>query len=118
MLVERLHQVRDHLTSLAAGREHRDGPTEQVAYRMQIAPLVRRRAGSRQPRSRPGGKPCDTRVVGRELTKVVHGTLEVVAGDLVLLQQSRNRLDPVGEALVQLGTDFLRQPVVRGVADQ
>ena len=44
MLVERLHQVRDHVTSLAAGRKHRDGPTEQVADRMQIALLVRRQA--------------------------------------------------------------------------
>ena len=85
---------------------------------MQIAPLVRRHAGSRQPRSRPGGEPRDTRVVGPELAKVVRGTLEVVADDLVLLQESRNRLDPVGEALMQLGPDLLRQRLVRGVADQ
>ena len=48
----------------------------------------------------------------------MRGTLEVVADDLVLLQESRNRLDPVGEALMQLGPDLLRQRLVRGVADQ
>jgi hypothetical protein len=55
---------------------------------------------------------------GSELAKVAHGALEVVSDDLVLLQESWNRFDPVGEALMQLGPDLLRQRLVCGVADQ
>ena len=50
---------------------------------------------------------------------VAVGLLEVVAEDLVELDQvGAALLEPVGEALVQLGARRLRQRVVGGVADQ
>ena len=54
-----------------------------------------------------------------ELAPVAGGLLEVVAEDLVQLDEiGAALLEPVGEALVQLGAGRLRQRVVGGVADQ
>ena len=54
-----------------------------------------------------------------ELCLVAGGLLEVVAEDLVQLDEvGAALLEPAGEALVQLGADRLRQRVVGGVADQ
>jgi hypothetical protein len=51
-----------------------------------------------------------------ELGPIPVSPLEVVADDL--LMGARVFVEPVSEALVQLSTDFLRDPAVRRVADQ
>jgi hypothetical protein len=49
----------------------------------------------------------------------VEGLLEVVAEELVQLDQLLlTLLQPAGEALVQLGTERLRERVVSGITDQ
>ncbi|HAL25702.1 MAG TPA: hypothetical protein DCP25_03050 [Chloroflexi bacterium] len=58
-------------------------------------------------------------VDGSELQPVAKGLLEVVAHDLVALDQIGAPLvQPAGEALVQRCARRLRQPVVGGVPDQ
>ena len=49
-----------------------------------------------------------------ELGPIPVGLLEVVADDLLV----GGFVEPVGEAFVQLSTDFLRDPAVGGVADE
>ena len=54
-----------------------------------------------------------------ELGEVERRLLEVVADDLVALDEFPTVLvEPVGEALMQVGADCLRERVVGGVADQ
>ena len=57
-------------------------------------------------------------VAAAELLPVAGRLLEVVAGDLVLLDERGVLVQPERELLVEVGARRLRQPVVGGVADQ
>ena len=57
-------------------------------------------------------------VAAAELLPVAGRLLEVVAGDLVLLDERGVLVQPERELLVEVGARRLRQPVVSGVADQ
>ena len=80
-----------------------------------VFPPERAAAGGGEPVSCP----C-SQLVCRfpELSAIANGLLEVVAGDLVQLDQSTALLQPAGVALVQLGPHALGQGLVGGVADQ
>ena len=109
----------EHPDAGRVGRQERQRALEQVD-RAAGTSLARRRAST--PRGRPSRSPARARDLGvgpAELASVARRLLEVVADDLVELDQlARVRVEPVGEALVQLGARLLRQRVVRGVADQ
>ena len=73
-------------------------------------------AGGREP---GGGAVGEAGVGLPELRVIAVGLLEVVADDLVALDECLAVLvEPVGEAGVQVGTDRLGEGVVGGVADQ
>ena len=74
-------------------------------------------APSRREQPIPGAQ--RERVVGlAQLRLVAGGLLEVVADELVPLDEGRLALEPVGEAAVQIRAHGLRQSVVGGVADE
>ena len=99
-----------------ARREQRQRTSEQVLGCREIFACGRAFAGCRQAGRR---LTIDLRVRTAELAPVARGLFEVVADDLVELDESaRVPLEPVGEALVQVGARCLRQRVVGGVADQ
>ena len=88
----------------------------QVRCGMEVAAIERPGAGRGQvPRCARG----DLRCRGAELGPVPRRLLEVVAEDLVQLDEVGASLrDPGGESLVQLGASGLRQRLVRRVADE
>ena len=91
-------------------------PLEQPGGGPVVAPPERAAAGGREPLAGAFGQ---GRVGLSELLLVAGGLLEVVAEDLVQLDQLLSALlEPVGEALVQLRPGRLRERVVGGVADQ
>ncbi len=100
------------------GRGHkRDGALEQAHGGGVVLPELRPAAGGGQAPPRRRGQ----LFVGRhpELGSVAAGLLEVVAEDLVQLDElGAVLLEPGCEALVQLGAGRLGQRVVSGVADQ
>ena len=98
-----------------AGREDRGGALEQARRRPVVAALERGPPCARQALGRAARKPW---LVSAELAPVQHRLLEVVADDLVLLDELDVLLDPEREALVQVGARLLRQRLVRGVADE
>ena len=69
-------------------------------------------AAARRPRS------SSARVGVVELEPIAVGAFEVVADDLVLLDERCVLVEPVGERLVELGPGPLGERVVGGVADQ
>ena len=98
-------------------RHERCGSLQQVRSREVVDPRERPAAGGRQspPRRR---RQCDV-LRCPELGAVATGLLEVVAEDLVQLDElGPVLLEPGGEALVQLGACGLRQCLVGRVADQ
>ena len=83
---------------------------------MRVASQHRPRAGRRKP---PSGPRLDAGVGVAELAAVAGRLLEVVAEHLVELDQVLPvRLEPIGEAIMELCARLLRQGVVGGVADQ
>ena len=109
-----LEQQLDALTVLRL-REG-DGPPEQADPAACVSDRDRSTAGGCEPFRRPQAE----LLVGRaELLPVAVGLLEVVADDLVELDERRAvPLQPHGEALVQIGPGRLGQRVVRRIADQ
>jgi hypothetical protein len=94
----------------------RKRPLEQPFGGPVVAPPERAAAGGRAPRAGAFGQ---GRVGLSQLLPVVRGLLEVVAEDLVQLDQLLAALfEPGGEALVQLRPAGFRERVVGGVADQ
>ena len=108
--VSRARSISAGGTSAAARSSRLDGGAV-------VLPERRAAAGGGQAAPRRRGQLA---VVGQpELGAVAAGLLEVVAEDLVQLDElGAVLLEPGGEALVQLGADRLRQRVVGGVADQ
>ena len=103
-----------------AGVEPVERAAEQARGERQV--VARERAPARR---RRGGAPRARRARGRvassgpELAQVLVRLLEMPADRLVVLDGVADpRLDPVGEALVQLGARALEQAAVGGVADQ
>ena len=111
-------EVRDETPTMRAGRKQSDGTTEQVPRGVMILPLERRLAGGTKPLGRPQREILRARVGRVELSEVASGLLEVVADDLVQLQQLAVCGEPIGEALVQLGANGLGQRLVGGIPDQ
>ena len=104
-----------HVEPVRPGQLER--PLEQADGGALVAAPERAPAGGRE--ALAGALGAARRVGLPELGLVAGGLLEVVAEDLVQLDQlGAVLLEPVGEALVQLGPGRLRQRVVGGVADQ
>ena len=103
-------------TVLAHGR----GATEQVHGRDVIFPAGCPAPGRREPRAGPRPDRLGPIVWRRELRSICVGLLQVIRDDLLLLHDrvAPHALEPVGEALVELGTLALGDRLVRGVADQ
>ena len=107
-------ELEHHVEPRRPGQTER--PLEQPFGGPAVAAPERAAAGDREPLT---GALSQGRVGLSELLLVAGGLLEVVAEDLVELDQVGGALlQPVGEALVEVGTDCLRQRVVSGVADQ
>ena len=89
---------------------------EEHGRRPEVLAVVRAPTGAGESRGSALGKGG----VGLpELCPAADGLLEVVADDLVALDESLAVLvEPVGEAFVQVGADGFRKRVVGGVADQ
>ena len=105
-------------TRSSSSRVHERGSAlEQADGGAVVRPNLRAATGGRQAPPRRGGQDA---VVGRpELSAVAAGLLEVVAEDLVQLDElGAVVLQPGCEALVEVGAGGLRQCVVGGVADQ
>ena len=93
-----------------------DCPGEQRERGPAVQAVVRAPAGGGEPR---GGALGERGVGLAELCLVAGGLLEVVADDLVALDEGVAVLvEPGGEARVQVGADRLGEGVVGGVADQ
>jgi hypothetical protein len=97
-------------------RAHELGrPDEERERRPGIETIVRPPAGGREP---GGGSVRQSGFGPAELCLVAGGLLEVIADDLVALDERLAVLiEPVGEAGVQVGTDRLGERVVGGVSD-
>ena len=91
---------------------HQPAQSSLVAVRLGAA------GRSRKGRRRAPRESVETVIGAVELESVAVGAFEVIADDLVLLDQLGVPLEPVGEPLVQLGARLLRERVVSGVADQ
>ena len=103
-------------TSRRAGRVSSSARSSSPCGGPLVAPPERAAAGGREPLAGAFGQ---GRVGLSELLLVAGGLLEVVAEDLVQLDQLVSALlQPGGEALVQLGPGRFRERVVGGVADQ
>jgi hypothetical protein len=113
---QRQREVRHELETLdGSARQERRGSLQQASGRVLV--------GAPQRALARGGQPHRTScrqavVVAAELAPVEHRLLEVVADDLVLLDEVHVLLDPEREALVQIGARLLRQRIVGSVADQ
>ncbi len=76
-------------------------------------------SGRAEEARRPQGQPVGRLTRDPELTAIRRGLLEVIAEDpAVLGTRADPRLEPVGEALVEVGALGLRQAGVRRVADE
>ena len=102
----------------APGGSRATGATEQIARGVVILPFERRLAGGAEPLGRPQRELLRARVGRVELSEVASGLLEVVADDLVQLQELAVLAEPIGEELVQVRANGLREGLVGGVADQ
>ena len=101
---------------LVVRREERHGARQEADTGVDVLSGERPPACLRKALGRAG---AELRISPAELFGVAMGLLEVVADDLVALDEVRPALlEPDGEALVQLGAGRLRQRVVRGVADE
>ena len=77
-----------------------------------------RRGGACEAGCGPSAEAVESRVSVVELSPVAVGALQVVADDLVLLDEHRVPVEPAGEGFVKLRSGLLRQRVVGGVPDQ
>ena len=94
----------------------RERSSEEVHRGRNVRTIVRTRAGSLES---PAGTPRERCVRHAELSPISRGLLEVVPDDLVQFDEVGTVLvEPVREALVQVGSFGLRQRLVGGVADQ
>ncbi|MGH2997472.1 MAG: hypothetical protein ACRDM9_14240, partial [Gaiellaceae bacterium] len=84
-----------------------------------VAPVERPPPRSRQQPAGTSGAPAIALRHGAQLAPVPKGLLEVVADDLLKLDQlGAARLEPQREALVELGASGFGQSLVGGVPDQ
>ena len=90
----------------------------QPAERADVTALLGAARRPREARRRPPRELVEPRIGAVELGPVAVGALEVVAHDLVLLDERCVPVEPVGEGLVELGSGLLGERVVGGVADQ
>ncbi len=90
---------------------------EQRAAGVEIAAFEGSSPGRRETRGSATREPVERRIRAVELGPVPMRLLEVVADDLVALDEVVRR-EPLGEALVQLGSGRLRERLVGGVADE
>ena len=92
------------------------GTVEEVRGAAEVKPVERPPTGGSQARSRLR---CELGVLQAQLAAVPDGLLEVVAEELVQLDDGGPvTLEPVGKARVQVCSRGLRQSVVSGVPDQ
>ena len=117
--LEVLAEIDDRCGPLQAGRQ-RDRPLEEMRRAVDVTPNGRslRRAVQR---SRGIARQRSGAIVRRaELAAIPVGLLEVVAEDLLVVVRvvRRDLRQPPGEALVQVGSLFLRHRLVGRVADQ
>jgi hypothetical protein len=96
-------------------RQNLDRPASEIVGREDVSSCVGRTRRALEARCRGDRK---SGVVASELLPIARRLLEVVADDLVLLDEGDVLVQPGGEPLVEVGAGGLRQPVVGGVADQ
>ena len=117
-LEQRVGEVGDQLPSvLVVGGEGECTP-KQVLGSGEVAALERRASRPAESLGRTPRERCRVRIVRVKLAPVTGRLLEVVPDDLVLLDKSGVRVEPVREALVQLRSRRLREGFVRSVAEQ
>ena len=117
--VERGDEPEEDLESLRVALRQERGPApEQAAGRAEVTARVRSAAGGGKSRGCATGEVVETGIGAVEFGPVAVGALQVVADDLVLLDERRVPIEPVGKGLVQRGPGLLRERVVRSVADQ
>ena len=108
---------REREARLIAGREEICRSPQERAAGGEVAAVEGAAAGGSEMAGGTGGEVGELRIAGVELRAVAVGLLEVVADDLVALDELVRR-EPVGEALVELGPGCLRERLVGGIADQ
>ena len=94
------------------------GALTQTAERAEITALLGAARRPREARRRSPRELVQPRIGAVELGPVAVGAFEVVANDLVLLDERCVPVEPDGEGLVELGARLLGERVVGGVADQ
>ena len=101
------------------GRKQLDHTAEEPLGSSRVAAITRSLGATGEPFGRPSGELRGDVVERPELGPVAVGLLEVVADDLVQLDQvGAVLLEPEGKSLVELGSNGLRQSLVGRVADQ
>ena len=102
------------------GRQEPGGAPQESDGCGHVAACRRPPSGDRQPRARASGQRPRMVVARPQLDQVSVRLLQVVPEDLLVLldARARPRLQPVGEPLVQVGPELLRDRLVRGVADE
>ena len=101
------------------GLEALERAAEQAGGERHVVARERAAAGRGETLRGAFAEPAAARVERAELAQVLVRLLEMPADRLVVLGRAgRARLDPVGEARVQLGARALEEAAVGGVADQ
>ena len=111
-------KVQDQASTRGPVRGERERSAQQVPRRVNVTALERGVPGASEAVGRAMRQPRHGRVAGVELRPVVRRLLEVVAHDLVLLDELSAGFEPVREALVELGADGFREALVRRVTDE
>lgn len=101
------------------GREQGGGSAQQVGRRRDVAPSERTPAGGREVAGSTDADLPDLLIVRRELLQREERLLEVIAPDLLELEDAirRDALEPVDEPDVELRAGPLQESVVRGLSD-
>ncbi len=117
---QRLDEREDDLDPLAAlGGEQSRGAAEEARRRGEVAPRARLRAGGREQSPGALAERAGLVVLDAQLGAVPVGLREVVAEELVELDElAPLLLEPRGEACVEIGAYGLRKGLVGGIADQ
>lgn len=117
-LVVRVRKLqRERKPPLVARREAGDGPLEERGGRAGVATIEGGPARRREVLRCALGQTRQLRCFGIELPPVAVGLLQVVAEDLLALDELLP-LEPVREVLMEICPRCLRQRLVRGIADQ
>ena len=105
------------MPSLVSRRKDRDGASQEGATRVVVAAIERGAATTAQMTRSPAGEIGQDGIAWVELGPVAMCLLEVIADDLVALDEVVLR-EPVGESLVELRTRRLGQRLVGGIPDE